>query len=184
MLQAHAIAAPASKRRASLVTAVFLVLMAAWSGLGRAQPTPSAPAPPPLEENAVQVLPRTITYGVIAVAIDVGIGTIITGDVVTGTAMAAVGSASNWLLYQVHEMAWAQLEPADGAMQAKTATFTAANILRLFGVGMLFTQNVALTVSYIVLDGIADTGAYVVTDRIWAYVVQPLVAKLPSEHRL
>jgi uncharacterized membrane protein len=182
MLQTHALRA-ASKGRISLVTVLSLVWMAVWSGVASAQPAPPAP-PAPLADNAVAVLPKTITYGVMAAAIDVAIGSVITGNVVTGTAMAAVATTSSWLLYQVHEMAWAQLEPADQSVPTKTVTFTVANTVRLFGIGMLFTQNVALSVSFVVLDGVGEAAAYVLTNRVWTYVVQPLVAKLPSEHAM
>ena len=184
MLQTNAIASPAPKGLVSLVTALFLVWVAVWSGSACAQPTPPAATPAPLADNAVAVLPKTITYGVIAAAIDVAIGSVITGDVVTGTAMAAVGTTSSWLLYQVHEMAWAQMEPADGSTPVKTATFTVANTIRLFGIGMMFTQNVALSVSFVVLDGVGEAAAYVLTNRIWTDVVQPLVAKSPSEQKM
>lgn len=171
-----------SERRLAFVTVVVLVWMAVWAGLARAQSSPQAPAP--LAENAVEVLPKTMTYGVMGALIDVAVGSVITGDVVTGTAMAAVGSASNWLLYQVHEMAWAQLEPADQQVATKAATFTLANVLRLFGVGMLFTGDVVLSGTFVMLDGVAESGAYVVADRVWTYIVQPLVGKSPSEHRI
>jgi uncharacterized membrane protein len=126
-------------------------------------------------DNAAQVLPKTIIYGVMGAAIDVAIGSFITGDVVSGTAMAVVASGSNWLLYQVHEMAWNQLEPADHSVATRTATFAVANVLRLFGVGMLFTGNVVLSGTFVVLDGVGEAAAYVVTDGIWTNVVQPLV---------
>jgi uncharacterized membrane protein len=179
MLQTRTIVAP-SKGRVSLATLLFLGWMTVWSGFAYAQRTPPAPAPQPLAENAVEVLPKTITYGVMGALIDVGVGTIITGDLVTGTAMAVVGSTSSWLLYQVHEMAWAQLGPADQSVSTKTATFTVANVLRLFGVGMAFTGDIVLSGTFVVLDGIAESGAYVVTDRIWKYVVEPMVGKSPS----
>ena len=168
--------------RVVLEVVLFLVWMAAWSGLARAQP--ATPAPAPLTANAIEVLPKTVTYGVMAAAIDVGVGTIVTGDVVTGTAMAAVASGSNWLLYQVHEMAWDQLAPADQPVATRTATFAATNALRLFGVGMLFTGDVLLSGTFVVLDGVAEAGAYVVNDGVWTYIVQPLVGAAPTEHRI
>ena len=180
MLRPHVILAPAC--RVSLVTVSFLVWMAVWLGLACAQPAP--PAPAPLAENAVEVLPKTITYGVAAAAIDVAIGSIITGNVVSGTAMAVAASTSGWLLYQVHEMAWAQLQPLDQPVATKTATFTVTNALRLFGVGMLFTSDVVLSGTFVVLDGVGEAAAYVATDGVWTYVVQPLVAKLPSNQRM
>ena len=179
MLQTCAEAAPC-RSRVSLVTLLLLGWMAVWSGFAYAQRTPPAPAPPPLTDNAMEVLPKTITYGVMAAAIDVGIGTIITGDVVTGTAMAVVGSTSGWLLYQVHEMAWDQLALADQPVATRTATFTVANVLRLFGVGMAFTGDVVLAGTLVVLDGVAESGAYVVTDWVWTYVVEPMVGQSPS----
>jgi uncharacterized membrane protein len=77
-------------------------------------------------------------------------------------------------------MAWDQLEPADQPVATRTATFAVANVLRLFGVGMLFTGDVVLSGTFVVLDGVGEAAAYVVTDGIWTYVVQPLVTKLPS----
>lgn len=173
MLQTHAIATPVSKCPTSLVIMLCLVWMAVWSSPAGAQPAP--PTPAPLVDNAAQVLPKTIIYGVMGAAIDVAIGSFITGDVVSGTAMAVVASGSNWLLYQVHEMAWNQLEPADHSVATRTATFAVANVLRLFGVGMLFTGNVVLSGTFVVLDGVGEAAAYVVTDGIWTNVVQPLV---------
>ncbi len=182
MFQALPIAAPARKRRVALVTTLLLAWMVLSSGLARAQSAP--PASVPLTDTATEVLPKTITYGVMAAAIDVAIGSFITGGVVAGTAMAVVASTSNWLLYQAHEMAWASAGPTDQPLTTKTATFAVANTLRLFGVGLLFTQDVALSATFVVLDALAEGGAYVVTDRVWTYVVQPLVSTAPSGHKV
>src|SRR4051794_40906487 len=111
MFQALPIAAPASKRRAALATMLLLAWMVLSPGMARAQSAP--PAPAPLIDTATEVLPKTITYGVMAAAIDVAVGSVITGGVVTGTAMAVVASTSSWVLYQVHEMAWASAGPTD-----------------------------------------------------------------------
>lgn len=178
MLRTHAVAAPASRGRLAIPAALFLASMIIGSGLPHAQPAP--PAPAPLVDNAVEVLPKTIIYGVMAAAIDVAIGSVITGDVVSGTAMAVVASGSGWLLYQVHEMAWAELEPGGQSMAMRTETFTVANVLRLFSVGMLFTGDVVLSGTFVVLDGVGEAAAYMATDGIWSYIVQPLAAKMAS----
>jgi len=170
--------APARSRRALLAAALLLVCMALWSGVASAQTAP--PEPAPLAENATSLLPKTIIFAAVASLMDVAVGSIVTGDVVTGTAVAVVAASSGWLLFQVHEMAWARLAPNDQESEnrvvTKTATFTAANSIRLFTVGMLFTQNILVSLSFVALDAVADAGSYVVTDRIWAFFVPPPVA--------
>jgi uncharacterized membrane protein len=179
MSKMGAMAVPARSRPALLAATLLLICVALWSGETAAQPVPTmAPPSPqaaPLTQSAASLLPKTILYAVVASGVDVAIGSLITGGVVTGTAMAVVASTSGWLLYQVHEMTWAALGPkdqtSDQMVLKKATTFTVANVARLFGVGMLFTQNVALSASFVVLDAIGDVASYVVTDRVWGYLV-------------
>ena len=181
--QMSVIVASARSTHAMLAAALLLVCMALWSGVASAQS--AAPEPAPLAESATSLLPKTILYAGVASLMDVAIGTVVTGDVVTGTGLAVVASASGWLLFQVHEMAWAALAPNEQAsenlMLTKTATFTAVNAIRLFSVGMLFTQNVVASLSFVALDAVGDAGSYVVTDRIWAYFVPSSVAAAPTK---
>ncbi len=50
----------------------------------------------------------------------------------------------------------------------KTATFTAANSIRLLGIGLLAAQNPVVAAGALAFNVISDTAAYIVTDRVWA----------------
>src|SRR3974377_1137304 len=116
--------APVRNTRAMLAAALLLVCMTLWSGVASARS--AAPEPAPLAESATSLLPKTIIYAAVASLVDVAIGAVVTGDVVTGTALAVAASTSGWLLFQVHEMAWAALVPnereSENLMLTKTAT--------------------------------------------------------------
>src|ERR1700739_2201597 len=90
------------------------------------------------------LLPKTLIYVSVASLIDLSIGYVVSGGLATGTAIAVVNSASGWVLYHLHENAWAAVAPRDPSSAdisvTRTATFTAANSIRLLGIGLLFTQ--------------------------------------------
>ena len=69
---------------------------------------------------------------------------------------------------------------ADQPVATRTATFTVANVVRPFGIGMAFRGDVVLAGTFVVLDGVAESGAYVVPDQIWMYLVEPMVGESPS----
>jgi uncharacterized membrane protein len=161
-------------------TALLVMCLAAWPG--NASSAPPLPEPSRSEATSANddersLLPKTLIYVSVASLIDLTIGYVVSGGLATGTAIAVVNSASGWVLYHLHETAWAAAAPPDPSSAdiavTRTATFTAANSIRLLGIGLLFTQSVATSVGFLVLNAAGDAGAYVVTDRIWSYVVSP-----------
>jgi uncharacterized membrane protein len=159
-------------------TALLVMCLAAWPGNALSAsplPEPSRSETTSQSDDERSLLPKTLIYVSVASLIDLSIGYVVSGGLATGAAIAVVNSASGWVLYHLHENAWAAVASRDPSSLditvTRTATFTVANSIRLLGIGLLFTQSVATSVEFLVLNALGDASAYVVTDRIWSYVV-------------
>ncbi len=156
-------------RTAVLAAALMAMTLAAHPASARSVPLqPDAAS----LSDADSSLPRTLIYASVASLFDITVGYIVDGGFATGTAIAFFDTTSGWLLYYVHEKIWAAEVPLDpapaGMVVDKTATFTAANSIRLLGIGLLAAQNPVVAAGALAFNVISDTAAYIVTDRVWA----------------
>ncbi len=171
---------------AVLVAALLLMAWPRSPAAQTARPISGQVAATEKAGDGPSLLPKTLIYITVASLTDLAIGYVVTGGLATGTAIAVVNSTSGWALYHLHETAWAAAEgnapETERVTVEKTGTFTVANSVRLLGIGLLFTQNVVLSVEFLVLNALGDAGSYIATDRIWAYVGSP-GAEMPSAPR-
>ncbi len=139
--------------------ALMLLCVALWSASVSAQTAPAPPAAPPSPPSS-----EAMVYLSVSSLVNVAVGTLITGGVVSGTAIAVVNSVSGWALYQLNNVVWTELFPKEPPKL--TPTFLVANALRVVGVGYLFTQSAGAAIGYWLLSAAGEVVSFSLTNRI------------------
>ena len=157
-------------RHAGLAGAALLALT-----IGAAQPV-SADVPAETEgtESSYRNVYKTLTYQSVSAFDDFMFGVLFGGGVAAGGVLAAVSITTEPVLYYLHESVWSSIAADSGATETeliptKTATYTLANMGRVFATGWALTGNPAIGVGFVAFNAVGDAVAYAANDLAWAY---------------
>ncbi|QCG91214.1 DUF2061 domain-containing protein [Azospirillum sp. TSH100] len=120
-------------------------------------------------------LGKTITYQTLSSLNDFAFGLVFAGGVVAGGVLAVASTVTEPIFYYIHENIWDAYQPRSedegvNTVAAKTATYTSANMMRIFATGWIVTGNPALATGYVAFNSMADSLTYATNDAIWMYV--------------
>jgi uncharacterized membrane protein len=74
-----------------------------------------------------------------------------------------------------HDVTWAVVTEGTGLTEAdtrttRTMTYTALNVVRVFGLGMLITGDPTASLGYVAFNAAADAVVYAMNDAAWSSV--------------
>jgi uncharacterized membrane protein len=118
---------------------------------------------------------KTITYQTLSSLNDFAFGLVFAGGVAAGGVLAAASTVTEPIFYYIHESIWDayQHHPENervDTVAAKTATYTSANMIRIFTTGWAVTGSFVLAAGYVAFNSVADSLTYATNDAAWRYV--------------
>jgi uncharacterized membrane protein len=137
---------------------------------------PSKEAHNPAQDVTEPSTLKTLTFLSLASINDFAFGYAF-GGLLTGGGMIVANLTTGWLLYYVHEKAWAKtlrfVELPQDNTGIRTGTFTVVNSARIFGLGLLITGKALISSGFVLFNAAGDAVAYAVTDRLWNPIPNP-----------
>lgn len=163
--------------RAIAVSAVLSFLIAMAPGTTVAQVAEESP-------YSVRNLLKTATYQSLSAFDDFLFGVMFGGGVAAGGILFAVSVTTEPFIYYAHESVWTAYAPRTGDAELelipyKTATFTMANMGRVFATGWALTGSPAVAAGFVAFNAIGDAAAYALNDVGWVYF-SPVPETTPS----
>jgi uncharacterized membrane protein len=118
---------------------------------------------------------KTFSYQALSAADDFLFRVLFAGGLSAGAILFATSLTAEPFIYYLHESAWTALSPRTGTdelelLPVRTATFTAANMARVFATGWLLTGRLAMSAGFVAFNAIGDAAAYALNDVGWAYL--------------
>jgi uncharacterized membrane protein len=119
---------------------------------------------------------------------DFAFGYVFGGGITGGGILVLANTASELAVNYAHDLIWAVANRRTGASEAdtritRTASYTAINTFRVFGLGLLVTGNPTASLGYVVFNAVADASVYagndVLWNRLWPISVSPPSRRLP-----
>lgn len=133
---------------------------------------------------SIRNLFKTATYQSLSAFDDFLFGWLFGGGVAAGGVLFAVSVTTEPFIYYAHESAWTALAPRTGEAEMelipyKTATFTMANMGRVFMTGWALTGSPAVAAGFVAFNAFGDAAAYALNDVGWVYF-SPIPEPAPS----
>ena len=156
-----------------------LLIGACYAGLacGAEQALAASPGANTTDEDTSGVivqrtLYKTFSYQTLSSLDDFAFGYFFGGGIAAGSLLVVANAVSELAVNYAHDLTWAVASQDTGLSEAetrttRTATYTAINTIRVFGLGLLFTASAAVSLGYVAFNSAADAAVYAANDIVW-----------------